>query len=218
MLTEEQPAVFWPDHWPLDRKARCWKLLTEEQSNRMTYNTTQESGQILVDKRYCLSALSVCGKINVQLHSQLKRLFPEPFNNGDKDTWHFSFLSANTPFLMIPHRPGCAGTRDTSGQYTGTTVLQKDQSGEVVFLHKMRAKWATQTHEPQWTDVYHFLNPTRGRVHPWTMRFEDGPVVREAFNEAFGQLEQTCWTALRGIRESDWYKNEFANALKDLLV
>lgn len=216
MLNETQSTVFWPDHWPLDRKARCWKLLSDAQVAQMTYTNAQDSGQLLVDKSKCLKALAVCARVNVQLHSQLKRLFPEPFNHGDKDTWHFAWLSTSTPFTMMPGRPGGAGAKDHTGQYIGHTVVQYDLQSDPIFLHKMRAKWASQTMVPQWTDVVKFLNPTRGRVHPFTMRFEDGPITRLPFITAFHDLEEQCWATLRDIRALPWYASEFAAELKDL--
>jgi alpha 1,2-mannosyltransferase len=216
MLTLDQPAIFWPDYWTLDRNARCFKVLTEEQITKMTYAWTQESGQILVDKKYCMHALMLCVKINVQLYSQFARLFPEPFNHGDKDTWHFSWLSTSTNFHMIKQRAGGAGTRDGTGQYIGTTIVQYDEYSEPIFLHKCWAKWALQTAIPQWTDIMRFLNPSRGRVNQWTHVFEDGPIVREQFTEIFGGLEESCWEKLREIRDLSWYKLQFAKELIDI--
>jgi alpha 1,2-mannosyltransferase len=216
MLSEEKPAVFWPDYWTLDRKARCFEVLTEEQSNHITYPFSQESGQLLVDKKYCMHALTLCAKVNVQLHTQFSRLFPEPFNHGDKDTWHFSWLSTSTNFYMMPQRAGGAGTGDDTGQYIGTTIVQYDATADPIFLHKCWAKWAVQTAVPQWTDVMRFLHLNRGRVNQWTHRFEDGPVVRELFTDVFESLEEKCWEKLREVRALPWYTTQFAKELKDI--
>lgn len=217
LLSETQPAVFWPDHWPLDKNALCYKTLSSDQLAKLTQTLTQDSGQLLVDRKFCMKALSVCVKINVQLHSQLKRLFPEPFNGGDKDTWAFSWIKTNTPFTMISNRPGSAGIHDAQGQYVGTTLVQYDQNLKPAFLHKIRAKWAKETLRPQWVEYWRFLHPyPRGRVHQWTHRFEDGPVEKARFNQKFGDVEDECWEILNGIRANDWYSKRFATELKDL--
>jgi alpha 1,2-mannosyltransferase len=217
MLSEEQPAVFWPDHWPLDKHALCYKTLTNEQVAKLTHTMAQDSGQLLIDKKYCMKEISVCIRINVQLHSQLKRLFPEPFNGGDKDTWNFAWIKTNTAFTMIPHRPGGVGTLDAQGQYIGTTLVQFDSTHKPVFLHKMRAKWAKETLKPQWLEVVRFLQPyPRGRVHQWTQRFEDGPIEKGKFSQKFGDLEDECWEILNDLRQTEWYTRTFKAEMKDI--
>jgi alpha 1,2-mannosyltransferase len=216
-LSETQPAIFWPDHWPLDKNALCYKTFTDEQVAKLTHTLSQDSGQLLIDKNFCMKALSVCMKINVQLHSQLKRLFPEPFNGGDKDTWNYAWIKTNTPFVMMPHRPGGVGVNDGQGQYIGTTLVQFDINHQPVFLHKLRSKWAKEILKPQWLDYMRFLHPyPRGRVHQWTQRFEDGPVEKGRFQQKFGNLEDECWEALDWLRKQDWYVRHYAAEIKDI--
>lgn len=213
---EDVSAVFWPDYWHIERDAACWKALSESQRERVTYAFSQESGQVLVDRSRSMRALSLCCKINVMLHSQLKRLFPKPFNEGDKDTWHFSWLATDTPYQMISSRAGGAGARDVNGQYIGNTIVQYDDVGEPAFLHKCWAKWAEQTQRPQWTDSVQFVVKNRGRVNHWTHGFEDGPVYTNPFAETFGDLEDTCWKHLSELRNMDWYASQFSSELQDL--
>lgn len=214
LLHEDTPAVFWPDYWPIDRNASCWNILTDDQKDRMTYIFTQDSGQLLVDKKYCLNALSLCCKINVQLHSQLKRLFPKPFNEGDRDTWHFSWLATDTPFRMISQRAGGAGTRIDNGEYIGNTIVQYDINGTPVFLHKRVAKWATQTSKPQWNETIRFIG-SRGRVDRWTFDFS-GATTKNLFIEEFGDIEERCWNSLNEIRKMGWYEEQFEKQLLDI--
>jgi alpha 1,2-mannosyltransferase len=213
---EQYPAVFWPDHWRLDRKALCWNVLTKDQLKSVDYGFAQDSGQLLVDKTHCMKALYLCGVMNIQLHSQFPRLLPKPLNFGDKDSWHFSWLATNTEFLMIPHRPGGAGRRDRTGQYFGNALVQMDNIGEPLFIHKMRQKWATEVNKPQWTDYLVFANSQRGYVDQWTHRFEDGPVNRQLFTQVFEDFEEVCWKQLNAIRNLNWYSQEFAAELKKL--
>jgi len=215
-LSDSAPALFWPDHWHLDRKAKCWETLSDVQQERMTFAFSQDGGQVLLDKRHCTNALNLCCKINVQLHAHLGRLFPKPMNESDNDTWTFSWLATDTPFGMISHRAGGAGARDDSGQYVGSTLVQHAPDGQAAFLHTRGAKWAMQTERPQWTDVYKFMNKSRGHVHRWTSRFENGPVTRQLFSEAFGDLEDRCWEYLNDIRGREWYRTQYTKQMQDI--
>lgn len=212
----EQPcaAVFWPDNWRLDRKAKCFSILTTQQQENMTYRNAQDGGQILIDKSISMAALSLCTRINVQLAAHLKSLFPGPYNHGDKDTWHFSFLATDTEFLMMPERPGGAGIRDgKSGQYIGNSMVHYDHQENPIFLHKCYTKWAEQGEHPQWSEYVKFMKD-RGSVDEWTYSFDGGPIYRTLFSEVFGDLDERCWEALTHLREQPWYKQEFKHKLE----
>lgn len=211
-LSQTSPAIFWPDNWPLDQKAHCWNALTTNQQQKITYHYAQESGQLLVDKAHCMKALQLCGRININLHSQLDRLFPAPFNKGDKDTWHFSWLVTDTPFYMIKHRPGSVGQRDQTGQYFGTGMIQYDLESEAQFIHGCWNKWSHQAHKPMWTDTFRFLSKD-GHVDQWTHRLEDGQVERHLFSDLFGDLEEHTWNALNALRNQEWYQELYREEL-----
>lgn len=214
-LNATTSAVFWPHYWPLSSNATCWQALSQAQRERINYNTTQDSGQLLIDKSRAMRAVNLCCKINIQLSSYLERLFFEPSQKSDGDTWHFSCLATDTPFQMQQHRAGVAGTRDQAGLFIGTTVVQFDASAQPVFLHKCWAKWATQTQMPQWTDVLRFVNK-RGTVNRWTHDLEDAPVSKDMFVDLFGDLEERCWIQLKALRSLTWYQTQYAAELQGL--
>lgn len=215
-MLDEHPAVFWQDNWPLDRKAACWKLLKSSQGERVNYPNAQDSGQLLVDKVKCAKALFLCGRINLQLHSQLSRLFPEPFNQGDKDTWHFAWLCTDTPYYMIPHRPGGVGRRDASGQYIGNAMVHYDKMGQPLFLHTCWSKLSHQARGPLWTDYYRFTT-NAGHVDQWTHRFDDAPVIRTLAVDILDSTEEECWDELKHLRGQTWYQSAFEAQLKEVM-
>lgn len=214
-LDKDTPALFWPHHWKMNTKALCWNVLSAQQREKLNYPWGQDSGQLLVDKQYCHKALTLCRTINMHMSSQLGRMFPEPCNKGDRDTWNFSWLATDTPFRMVTERTGGAGVLDDAGQYIGTTVVQYFED-EPLFLHKMWAKWGNQSIRPQWTRVLRFLDDKRGSVDPWNHRFEQAPVVSDPFIKHYPELENQCWEHLNHLRHQSWFQAEFHQQMKDL--
>jgi len=98
-----------------------------------------ESGQILLDKARCWSALNVC--LDMNTHADF--WYPEPKGRaewliyGDKSTFYLAWEMTKTPYVMPVDCDWIGGTR--AGAF-----LQKDFSGEVVFQHRCQpvTKWS----------------------------------------------------------------------------
>lgn len=208
-LTEETPAVFWMDYATLNMDAPCFKVLSPEQLAKVTYTNEQDGSQLLMDKKLCGNALYLCCKINVIMQTQIHTIFPSSENSNDKNTWHFSFLCTDTPFLMVPHRAGGVGNKDGSGSYIGNTMMQFDMEKTPIFLYKLGTSWATlgDTY-PQWVDTMKFNNK-KGRVRGWNKQFVDATITKGIFNNEFPGLEESCWNKIRDLRSKPWYKAEF---------
>ncbi len=86
-----------------------------------------ESGQLLVDKSKCWRELQLTMWWNEFSDYTYKHLY------GDKDTFRLGFLQTKKEYFLSPHLP----IVDWAG------LLQKDHTGEVLFLHRGSAKWKT---------------------------------------------------------------------------
>ncbi|HUL51178.1 MAG TPA: hypothetical protein VLU94_01205, partial [Candidatus Nitrosotalea sp.] len=84
-----------------------------------------ESGQLVVDKKRCWKALSLCMWYNE--HSD----FYYHYIHGDKETFHMAFIKVNKPYSM-PQTPIHA---------LDGVMCQHDFSGARIFQHRNRCKW-----------------------------------------------------------------------------
>lgn len=157
-------AIFWPDFWHPDHTifnvnsaSLLWELLDMPYVDMFE----QESGQLLIDRRRARSALRMLNLLAFHEPNIFSRL---KLAHGDKDLFRLAWLKTQTPFYMVPHPPGSAGTlRDD--KFCGMSMVQADPNGDVLFLHRNAKKLTGgrgSNHKPDelvWTHLqrFHYL-------------------------------------------------------------
>ena len=131
-------TVFWPDYWKTSRENPIWDIVGVTPDD----SWEQESGQLLINKARAWPAIGLCVHFNQEFYMQLL--------NGDKDTFRFAWLAAQTPFYMVDVVPTPVGTlkelHDADAQgFCSHTMLQHDPSGTALFVHHNQLK---NTHLP----------------------------------------------------------------------
>lgn len=119
---QETGAIFWPDYGRMEQARPVYQLLGVDWQDEPEF----ESGQMLIDKARCWTALNLTNWINER----------SPFFyrvvHGDKDTFRLAWHRTGTAFSMPPFPihslPG--------------TMCQHDFSGRVIFQHRNTAKWS----------------------------------------------------------------------------
>jgi alpha 1,2-mannosyltransferase len=194
-------AVFWPDYWRTEGGNPIWELTGVTPD--LSYE--QDSGQILVDKSRCWKELSLACHYNHQAEFYYQLL------NGDKDTFKFAWLALRTPFILMHHEVGQCGYLTPEGKYIGTTMVQHDFDGNILFLHRNLCKWdTTRQDEIVWQQLRRF-RPNATQREYYLNTDEDlsmaicGDVEITRFHELFPNLEQECLGFLRELRESPLY-------------
>lgn len=92
---------------------------------------SQESGQVLIDKRRCIDALGAL----VLLNSNSHRPLVYAGLHGDKDTFRVAFAALGTSFHQVSERPLLGGHVDgTSGIFHDTCFVQRFD-GAPLFCH-----------------------------------------------------------------------------------
>ena len=213
-LTPEAPAQFWSSPLPLGRQAACWRLLDDQQQQRLNYNWSQEGSLVLVDKQHCGKAVQLCAQIALQVGPAVQRLFPT-----EADVWHFSWLATGSVFRMRTVRPGSAGHRAADGQFVGHTLVYEDERHQPFLLWPRWAPWSTAVTStvPRWTEYQRFATAARGRWDAESHRLEDGPVERGSFAEVVdASVESQCRQHLEPLRQMPWYQARFATELQHL--
>ena len=114
-------AVFWPDFGRLAPTRAIWDLCGVGYRDEPEF----ESGQILVNKERCWSALSLTMWYNEHSDFFYQHIL------GDKETFHMAFRKLNQPFAM-PTRP----IHPLPG-----VMCQHDFDGRRIFQHRNLAKW-----------------------------------------------------------------------------
>lgn len=177
-------AIFWHDHWRLRDSAQCWKLLNDDQKSLIHYPFGQSGALVFMNKAYCVRPLHLCSLINYQLHSQLHRLFPGPYNRCDRDTWHFSWLVCNRKPYFIPQRPGVIGTRDSNGNFLGQATLLYNAEGDSIAYQYLNQNWLLQYESStMYLQTQQDLSNEQGSISPTTYETEtDHHVYIQKFN------------------------------------
>jgi alpha 1,2-mannosyltransferase len=196
-------AIFWPDLWRSSPENPIWQIT----GVKPDLLQEQESGQLLIDKRKCWAALNLCVYFNVNYLNYYRILL------GDKDTFKFAWLALNMPFYWIGGEPALCGYID-NGRFYGTTMVQYDISGVILFLHRNLVKW---NHTPDWARVWQKIKSFNGstgektyvlggspRQHPYMDIAGDTNMID--FREIFPHLEDTCMTMLQELKASEFYK------------
>lgn len=193
-------AVFWPDHWRTEESNPIWQVIGCAPSPGFE----QESGQILIEKRQSWRALHLCCYFNRMSDFYYQLL------HGDKDTFKFAWMALGSPFHMIETEMGQCGYQDQAGSFIGTTMVQHDFDGEIVFLHRNFRKWDTNgADEYVWREIRTFK---KGLAHrEYHVRSDPpsvdlrGDIQRRNFASLFKGLEEECLAILKELRESSFY-------------
>lgn len=204
----DRGAIFWPDYWKLETQAPIFHAF----KGKPWYYFAQESGQILVNKRKCWKGLWACLQLHTKLYEHFTKMLPFPDNWGDKDTFHTSFLGTGTDFHMIPFPTSSVGYFDEQGQYRGTTMGQKDPSGQMLFLHLNALKWDAVEVYPGWEIVFQSgVDDSSSWVDRRSHEIFGKTATRHSFVRLFGNYEARCWKHLETIKSTPWYQRLFRN-------
>eukprot|EP01147_Barroeca_monosierra_P001957 gene1957-5045_t len=126
-------TLFWRDYWKSSSGNPIWEIIGIDPHETWE----QESGQLLIDKRKAWAGLNLCIQFNNEFYMQ--------FINGDKDTFHFAWMAAGTPFYFNTHLPAAIGSYredvvDSESGFCGHTMLQYDLDGRPLFIHHNQLK------------------------------------------------------------------------------
>src|SRR5207248_1094533 len=120
---QQTGAIFWPDYdYPKDKKA---KIIWRSCGLRQPAEREFETGQILVDKQRCWSALCLTLWFNAN-----SDLYYQYFH-GDKETFHLAFRKLRTKYSLIA----------TAIESLEGTMCQHDFNGQRIFQHRNSDKW-----------------------------------------------------------------------------
>lgn len=114
-------ALFWPDFGRLAPRSSAWRAFGVPYRNEAAF----ESGQMVVDKRYCWQPLALCMWYNEHRDFYYRHVL------GDKDTFHMAFRKLGQAYSMpaAPIHPLVG------------TMCQHDFAGRRLFQHRNRDKW-----------------------------------------------------------------------------
>jgi len=116
-------AMFWPDygHGTNSKAAAIWRSCGLREPQEPEF----ETGQIVVDKQRCWTALCLAMWFNENSDFYYQHL------HGDKETFHLAFGKVKQPYSLVP-KP--------IHPLTGT-MCQHDFQGRRVFQHRNTDKW-----------------------------------------------------------------------------
>lgn len=119
----ETGAIFWPDYdqGKNEKKQTIWKSCGLRQPQEPEF----ETGQMVVDKKRCWVALSLCMWFNENSDFYYNYIY------GDKETFHLAFRKAGKSYALVP-KP----VYSLQG-----TMCQHDFKGRRIFQHRNSDKW-----------------------------------------------------------------------------
>jgi len=197
-------AAFWPDFWKTDRANPIWRLI----DNRNYTVPEQDSGQLLVDKSMCWKELNLCCYFNQNCELYYR------FLHYDKDTFKFAWLALKKPFSMAPFETAVCGYVGHAGNFIGTTMVQHDFDGNIIFLHRNILKWdVTRNFEFIWEQIRQFKTNSQIKEYYLGRQSSNGETSMNLcgdievidFTVLFPKLEEMCLHFLRELRESPFY-------------
>lgn len=198
-------ALFWPDFWKTGRESPIWEI-----TGSTDYETReQESGQLLVHKEKCWKELNLCQYFNS------RSVLYYQFLLGDKDTFRFAWMALNTRYYMIETDVAtCGYIHPETNAFLGTTMVQHDIKGKILFLHRNLVKWdLTREHELIWQKIKQFLPGTTVRRYLLDNKVEIGhafvdimgEVEAVDFTDLLNDFEKVCTADLAALRRSKMY-------------
>ena len=125
----ESGALFWPDIVRLSRDNEVWAVGGLDYRDMPSF----ESGQLVIDKSRCWSALGLTHWIN-QRSDEFYR-----FLHGDKDTFLLAWLKLGRPFHLVRHQP----------KLLDGAICQRGLDGRPLFQHRNHAKWILDGDNPR---------------------------------------------------------------------
>jgi ADP-heptose:LPS heptosyltransferase len=119
----DKGAIFWPDYGQCDssKAAPIWRSCGMRQPNEPEF----ESGQIVVDKKRCWSALNLCMWFNENSD------FYYQFLHGDKETFHLAFRKLKRAYALVQQPI----------HTLEATMCQHDFRRRRIFQHRNMDKW-----------------------------------------------------------------------------
>lgn len=119
----ETGAIFWPDYNRVggQKTRKIWRSCGLPLPREQEF----ETGQILLDKERCWSALRLTMWFNENSD------FYYQYIHGDKETFHLAFRKLRQNYALVPHPI----------HSLDATMCQHDFSGRRLFQHRNRDKW-----------------------------------------------------------------------------
>jgi alpha 1,2-mannosyltransferase len=168
----------------------------------------QESGQLLIDKQKCWLPLNLGSYFNIENETYYKILY------GDKDTFRFAWMALKQEFHFIQKPPEPCGYTDLQGRFLGITMVQYDESGHPLFLHRNLLKWdVTRTNELVWQQIKRFNSAKYAMEyiigysetnHHMTIDLGGDCELIDPGHHIV-QLEEACLKDLEVLRQSNFY-------------
>jgi alpha 1,2-mannosyltransferase len=197
-------AVFWPDYWKINAGNPMWQIVGADPGDPAGRIEVDE-GQMLIDKSGGWQALNLCAYFHE--HAGFYRRLIEL-----KDAFRFAWAALGCPFFMMNHEPGTCGHTRGASQFIGTTVVQHDFSGNILFLRRNLLPWdVTINAELLWREIRNFKHGATKKEY-----FRDshrrngidlrGDVETKSFESVFPTLERDCLNVLNEVRESVFYR------------
>jgi len=209
----ETGALFWPDYWPLDTKAECYKNMHPKPKVSDLNAYAQESGQIVMDlTKHSQHVWSVF----LCLENDLMEMFPEPCNHGDKDIFHTSFDAAQVPYQFVQHRAASIG--DGQGEsYQGVGMGQYDPDGKLLFIHQNMINWTDRltAYTQEWKLCKSFNRTAGGQVLPYSWRPVPENLVDTA--EITYRTEEFGHDVVQELRANEAYKSAYRKQINKSL-
>ncbi|WP_256007261.1 alpha-1,3-mannosyltransferase family protein [Pedobacter deserti] len=196
-------CIFWPDFWKTPSDNPIWKIL----NLNFTLSPEQESGQMLINKRECWKQLNLAMYFNLQHRIYYQLLY------GDKDTFRFAWLALGMSFYMVPYDPSLCGFTDSDGRFCGSTMVQYDLDGRMLFLHRNLLKWdVTWPNERVWMQIKKFKTGTSIKEYYLKQSGKGrrnmdlgGEVETIEYIEGLSALEIECLNILKAFRQTPLY-------------
>lgn len=198
-------ALFWPDFWKTGRESPIWEII----GSTVSETTEQESGQLLVHKGKCWRELNLCQYFNSRSVIYYRFLL------GDKDTFRFAWMALKTGYYMIETDVAtCGYIHPRANVFLGTTMVQHNINGKILFLHRNLVKWdLTRENELIWQKIKKFVPGTNNRQYLLDNKVEIGhafvdimgDVEEIDFSGILKDFENVCVADLHALRRSKMY-------------
>jgi alpha 1,2-mannosyltransferase len=196
-------AVFWPDFWTMEKSNPMWRIVGAQYAD----SAEQESGQILINKQKHWKAMNLCLYFNIHCNHYYKMLL------GDKDTFRFAWMALRAPYCMVGIPVGMCGFRNVkNGLLVGTSMVQHDFQGNILFLHRNLLKWdVTEDLDRAWLEVVRYKPDAMDKrmikriVDGVSYICVDGDVETASFTGLFGDYELRCLAILSDLRNAPFY-------------
>jgi len=135
-------ALFWPDYWVVSpSKLPAMAAVLGEAAMQRFGGQTYESGQAMFVKSVGWKALLLGAFFNLEKRFYFQ-LVSGPVGAGDKDLVPAAWAAIHTQVPAINHPAGSAGVKGPDGLFRGHTMVQHDDDGQALFLHRNLNKFS----------------------------------------------------------------------------